>query len=834
MSVPPDSTLANLEHIIADLRRELAQLTAERDEAYRRRDHSQAREAATAEVFEVINFSPGNLAPVFETILEKAHELCGAAYGSLQLYDCERFYAVAVHGMSEPLARRLRGGFVPGPKHPARRLLAGEDYIHVRDCAEVDDPMARATVEEGGIRTMLHVALRRDNKLIGKVTAGRKEVRPFADEEISLLRTFAAQAVIAIENVRLFTELRESLEQQTATAEILRVISQSPTDVTPVLGAVAKAALKFCGARDAQVVLRDGDHWFVAATEGPIGIIPGPRPLNRHTTPGRAILDGEVVQIADVQSAAADEFPESRNNAARLGFRSALAAPLLRDDVSIGAIALRRPEPGAFTPNQVELLKSFAAQAVIAIENVRLFTELREALEQQTATAEVLRAISQSPTDVQPVLEAVSAAARRFCGALDASITLREGEQIALSAHAGDGIGSEPIGTRVALDRGTMRGRSILDAATVHFGDVLAADPVEYGPAQQLARKLGFRAIVSTPMLRDGRAIGCVTLRKIEPVAFTPRQIDLLETFAAQAVIAIENVRLFTELRDSLERLKAAQANLIQAEKMASLGQLTAGIAHEIKNPLNFVNNFAGLSSELVDELKQAVDAMLTVPDKEKRAELQDTMDLLTGNLAKIVEHGQRADGIVKSMLAHSRGGSGDWQTSNINNLIEEALNLAYHGARAQDKDFNVVLERDLDKAPRPIDVVPQDVTRVLLNLLSNGFYATRKRRNESDDEGYQPTVKVSTRDLDEAIEIRVRDNGTGIATGLRGKLFQPFFTTKPTGEGTGLGLSISYDIVTQQHGGSIEVESEVGQYTEFTVRLPRASRAAVASVGGA
>jgi signal transduction histidine kinase len=401
------------------------------------------------------------------------------------------------------------------------------------------------------------------------------------------------------------------------------------------------------------VALRDGDTWSVAAHEGPIGALSGRRRLNRETAPGRAMVDGEVVQIPDLQSPEADEFQEARELGRRLGFRSALAAPLLRDDVPIGAISLRRPEAGLFTPNQVELLRSFAAQAVIAIENVRLFTELRQ----------------------------------------------------------------------------------------------------------------------------------------------------------------------------SLDQLTAAQANLIQAEKIASLGQLTAGIAHEIKNPLNFINNFASLSSELLDELKQAVTALLDEPDGEKRAELQETMDLLTGNLARIVEHGKRADGIVKSMLSHSRGGTGDWQKSNINALVEEALNLAYHGARAQDKDFNITLTRDLAAEMNVIEVVPQDVTRVFLNLFGNAFYATRKRDPSRDDAGYRPTLNVSTRDLGEEVEIRVRDNGTGIRPEVRAKLFQPFFTTKPTGEGTGLGLSISYDIVTQQHGGMIEVESEPGSYTEFIVRLPRNRR---------
>jgi signal transduction histidine kinase len=258
---------------------------------------------------------------------------------------------------------------------------------------------------------------------------------------------------------------------------------------------------------------------------------------------------------------------------------------------------------------------------------------------------------------------------------------------------------------------------------------------------------------------------------------------------------------------------------------MASLGQLTAGIAHEIKNPLNFVNNFAGLSVELLDELKEAAGPALDTLEEDKRAELDETMQLLVGNLQKITEHGTRADGIVKSMLSHSRGGSGDWTPSDINALVEEALNLAYHGARAQDKEFNVTLERDFEKAAKPIEVVPQDVTRVFLNLFGNGFYAANKRRATAKQAGFRPTIKVSTRDLGEAVEVRVRDNGSGIPPEVREKLFQPFFTTKPTGEGTGLGLSISYDIVTQQHGGTIEVESEVGNFTEFTVRLPRGRR---------
>jgi PAS domain S-box-containing protein len=276
----------------------------------------------------------------------------------------------------------------------------------------------------------------------------------------------------------------------------------------------------------------------------------------------------------------------------------------------------------------------------------------------------------------------------------------------------------------------------------------------------------------------------------------------------------------------ALVDLRKAQDRLVQTEKLASLGQLTAGIAHEIKNPLNFVNNFATLSTELLAELKEVAAAAIEKLDEEKRAELEEVVGMLSGNLDKIAEHGRRADGIVKSMLAHSRGSSGDRQLADINALVDESLNLAYHGARAQDQNFNITLERDFDPAIKPIELVPQDITRVFLNLFGNGFYAVNKRARAYTDGSFRPVLRVATHDAGDTVEIRVRDNGVGIPAEIRDKLFQPFFTTKPTGEGTGLGLSISYDIVTQQHGGAIAVDSEEGVFTEFTVRLPRGGRA--------
>ncbi|MDP1961805.1 MAG: GAF domain-containing protein, partial [Reyranella sp.] len=382
-------------------------------------------------------------------------------------------------------------------------------------------------------------------------------------------------------------ELTEALEQQTATADILRVISQSPTDVQPVLDAVVRAAVRFCGAADAVVGLREADEFVFVAQEGPLKTGVGRRiPLNRETTMGRSIIDTQTTHFVDVPTLDPVEFAGAHVLAAEYGFRTATAAPMIRDGVTIGAIGLRKPEATPFTPRQIELLEAFAAQAVIAISNVRLFTELSESLEQQTATAEILRVISQSPTDVQPVLNVVATAARRFCGATDAVIVLRDEADIVVAAH--DGPLATPA-SRFPLDRSSFSGRAMIDGRTIYVGDVTKIDPGEYGTALELARGADYRATLATPMLREGAAVGSIVLRRAEAGEFTPRQVELLETFAAQAVIAIDNVRLFTEIQDKSRQLEVASQHK---------SQFLANMSHELRTPLNAIIGYTEMMAD--------------------------------------------------------------------------------------------------------------------------------------------------------------------------------------------------------------------------------------------
>jgi signal transduction histidine kinase len=460
-------------------------------------------------------------------------------------------------------------------------------------------------------------------------------------------------------------------------------------------------------------------------------------------------------------------------------------------------------------------------QRVIA----ELQRRLHESFAQQAATADVLKVISRSTFDLQMVLDTLVISAARLCDADRACIFQKKGDVYRWVSNFGFSPELIAYADKHPFTAGTYSttSRVALEGKPIHNPDVLADPNYRASEYQRLGN---YRTMLGIPLLREGAPIGVFILTRQQVRPFADRQIELVTSFADQAVIAIENVRLFDEvqartreLAASLDDLRAAQDRLVQTEKLASLGQLTAGIAHEIKNPLNFVNNFSALSAELIGEMSDVL--AKTSLDTTTREELDELARMLKGNLEKVVQHGKRADSIVKNMLQHSRDGSGEHRPADINAIVDESLNLAYHGARAEKADFSIALQRDLDPSVGMAEVYPQEITRVLLNLISNGFYATTKRKAEAVD-GFEPTLFATTTNLGDKVEIRIRDNGTGIPEEVKEKIFNPFFTTKPPGEGTGLGLSMSHDIIVKQHGGSIDVETEPGLFTEFKIVLPR------------
>ena len=539
------------------------------------------QQTATAEILQVINSSPGDLAPVFDAMVESAMRFCQADYGHVYSYDGELFHLVAAHG--EP--RYLDWIRQSGPRTAENsltleRIVAGAPLVHIADIAEdagyrADNPRARTIVNQFGIHTLLTVALRKEGALLGTFVLYRQQARPFSDKQIALVQSFAAQAVIAMENARLLNELRqrtgdlsESLEQQTATSEVLKVISSSPGELEPVFQAMLENAVRICGAKFGNLFLREGDGLRIGATHGaPPAYVDFLRngqvfQLNLLSTElgvGRLVQTKECYQVADVAAAPTlgDKLREATINLA--GARTLIGVPMLKDDQVIGAIVIYRQEVSPFTDKQIELVTNFAAQAVIAIENTRLLKELRqrtddlsESLEQQTAISDILRVISSSPSDVKPVLDTVAERAAHICEAYVVDIVIVEDGKLSMGGSFGD-LG-RPIGEAVTLDRTTVMGRSICDKEPVHVADLQNAGD-EFALGRELAIKYGHRTILAVPLIREGEALGTILVRRAEVRPFEDKHIVLLKTFAAQAVIAIENTRLLNELRQRTDDL---------------------------------------------------------------------------------------------------------------------------------------------------------------------------------------------------------------------------------------------------------------------------------------
>ncbi|PYM62435.1 MAG: hypothetical protein DMD79_10735, partial [Candidatus Rokuibacteriota bacterium] len=541
------------------------------------------QQTATSEILRVISSSPADAQPVFEAIVASAARLCDAAFSAVTRFEDGLLHLVAVNNMSPPETEAYRSLF---PRPPLRNFTIGRAFVdgrpvHVEDVrTDPDyDPRTLEVLQRAApYRTYLGIPILRDGVPIGAIGCGRREVKPFTAAQIELVQTFAEQAVIAIENVRLFKEaearnrdLTDALDRQTATADILRVISQAQADVQPVFEAIADSAMRLFGAWSASVWPYDGELIRIAAARGGlpgsseafVGQRQAPRRPTEDDLAGRTVLTraGQHIVDADTDPSWGPQF---RKDTGLRGFRSAVSVPMLRGPDVVGVIAVTRDRAGGFAPAEIALLQTFADQAVIAIENARLLSELQsknadltEALEQQTATSEILRVISSSPTDIQPVLDTVAESAARLCESFDAAIWRLNGDRLLLVAHHGP-IPIGPIGEfSLPLIRGTVAGRSVLDGRTVHVADAQTEED-EFPESSENARRMGFRTILSVPLMREGGAIGSIQIRRTEAQLFTERQVSLLETFADQAVIAIENVRLFKELKARNSELRVA------------------------------------------------------------------------------------------------------------------------------------------------------------------------------------------------------------------------------------------------------------------------------------
>ncbi|MFZ3247561.1 MAG: GAF domain-containing protein, partial [Pseudolabrys sp.] len=643
--------------------------------------------------------------------------------------------------------------------------------------------------------------------------------------------------------------LTEALEQQTATSEVLKVISSSRGELQPVFETMLANAVRICQANYGVLFrFEDGAAHAIAMFGVPPAFADfwesGPKRFGPGTAFARVAETKQTVHVIDVKEEPAyiEGEPVLVAAVSLGGFRTLVNVPMLKENELIGTIAIYRQEVRAFTEKQIELVTNFAAQAVIAIENTRLLHELQartgelaQSVGELRALGEVSQAVN-STVDLETVLTTIVAKATQLSSTEAGAIYVFDDGAQEFRLRATHGLDDSAVAE--IRDRHIRIGETAIGEAALRRVPIQIAD-IQNDPSTTLdiIVRAGFRALLIVPLLSADQIVGALVVRRRQPGEFSKGTIELLQTFGAQSVLAIQNAKLFEsveartrELGSSLDELRTAQDRLVQTEKLASLGQLTAGIAHEIKNPLNFVNNFSSVSVELIDELRQALAAAKL--DNKLQVEIGEIADMLQGNLDKVVQHGKRADSIVKNMLLHSRQGSGEHRPMDINTIVEESLNLAYHGARAEKQGFNITLQRSFDPGAGEVDLFPQEITRVLLNLISNGFYAATKRKTEENGADYEPVLAAVTKDLGDRVEIRIRDNGTGIPPEVKERMFNPFFTTKPAGEGTGLGLSISHDIIVKQHRGSIEVDTQPGEFTEFKIILPR-SAASLAASGG-
>ena len=788
------------------------------------------QQTATGEILGLIAASPTDADRVLDTIAERAAQLCHAGGATIWRLDGGRMVVAHQHGEQrgrlEDVDRAaidaevnvlLRQAGFPAdgtgrsmplsPLLAAGRAMTDRRTVHSPDLL-VDDsyPISQVFARHLGSRTTLAVPLLQAGNSIGALVMQRYEVRPFSDGEVALLETFADQAVIAIENARMFEELRDSLEQQTATADVLRVIASSPTNAQPVLNAVVESAMRLSHSTTSVVALRDGDRLPVVAKLGLLapeheGAV---ATLNQRRSSVRALLERRTIHISDYSDPSViAEYPDMPDMLTQAPI-AGVAVPLVREHEAIGVLIVLRDVAEPYSDREIALVETFADQAVIAIENARLFAELEqrnaelqesnrqvsEALERQTATSEILRAIADSPNNLDAIFDAVARNAARVCGADDAVISRVEHGQQRQAAHYGP-IGSIGLianpGELRPTNRGSIVGLAIEDRKTVHILDAASASEADLPVLAEIARRTGQRTTLATPMLRQGEAIGAIMIRRLHVEAFTEAQIAALEAFAAQAVIAIENARLFSELQE---------ANTQLAEASQHKSNFLANMSHELRTPLNAIIGY----SEMLQEEAEDLDADAFLPD-----------------LQKINGAGKHLLGLINNILDLSKIEAGRMdlfiESFEVGQLVRDVQAIVQP---LVDKNGNALVV----SCSEDIGHMQADQTKVrqaLFNLLSNASKFT--------DHG---TISLTVqREPDEWLTFAVSDTGIGMSEGQLGRLFEAFSqaeaSTRSQYGGTGLGLAISRHFCRLM-GGDLTVESVYGEGSTFTVRLPTAA----------